>query len=156
MKAGFKKDKKVYPRTKRALRSAQKNRTYTRSGVGTYPSRKTFLSIVLGILLLVMIGFLINTNLRVNRRRMGLLSQIEILESEIKILEENKKEAEERVFQATSRGYLEEAARDQLGWHLTGEEVVAITEEKGGEVEEEKEEKSFWSPIKWWDLIRGR
>ncbi len=115
------------------------------------------LSVSLGILLLVIIGFLINTNLRINRRRVESLSQIKILKEEIKTLEEQRKEMKEKISQATSKEYLEEVARNQLGLRKSGEEVVVVTQEKESEGEkEEKEEKSFWNLKKIWEWIRNK
>jgi cell division protein FtsL len=121
--------------------------------------QKTLLSVLLGILLLVFVGFLINTNLKAKHRRTELLSQIKTLESEIKTLEEKKEEMEEKISQATSKEYLEEVARDQLGLQLSGEEVVVVKKEKEEEKKEEKkeeEEEGFWNPEKWWDWIIGK
>lgn len=129
MKVGFRKNKKVHL------------------------ARSTFLSALLGISLLMIVGFLINTNLKINRQKTELLSQIETLNNEIKTLEEKGKEMKERISQAASKEYLEEVARDQLGWQLSGEEVVVITEEEEEKEKGIEEEKSFLK--KWWDWIKN-
>lgn len=112
-------------------------------------SRKNiFFSILLGISLLLIIGFLINTNLKIRQRRAKLLARIEALKQEIQILEEKNKELKENVSQAGTEEYLERVAREELGLKAPGEEVVVISEEIEKEEEIEEEKKTWWEWIK--------
>ncbi len=114
-----------------------------------HASRNIFLSVLLGILLLVIVGFLINTNLKINRRRTELVFQTKTLKSEIKTLEEKKQEMKEKISQAASKEYLEEVARNQFGLQLPGEKTFVITEEEENEEKDEKkEEENWWERIK--------
>jgi len=112
-------------------------------------SRNIFFSILLGVLLLLFIGFLVVTNLKISRRRAELTAKIAVLKEKIQILEQKKEELKENISQAGSEEYLERVAREELGLKASGEEVVVITKEDGGEEKElEEEKKSWWEKIK--------
>ena len=51
-----------------------------------------FFSILLGALLVLVIGFLVTTNIKISRRRTALTDRIEILKQEIGVLEGKKEE----------------------------------------------------------------
>jgi cell division protein FtsL len=114
-----------------------------------------FFSALLGILLLFVAGFLIFTNLKINQRRQKLISQIEALSKEIQFLEGENEKLKENISQAGSKEFLEEVAREQLGFKKPGEEVVVVTKEEDNEEkkEEEREEenKSWWERLKFWE-----
>lgn len=112
--------------------------------------RNIFLPILLGLLSLTLIVFLANTNIKMKNRRTELISQSEMLKNEILNLEEKKKEMESRIYRAESKEYLEEVARNELGWQIPGEEVVVVTkdDQERAEREQEQEKKSYWQEIK--------
>ncbi|MEA3344292.1 MAG: septum formation initiator family protein [Patescibacteria group bacterium] len=112
--------------------------------------RNIFLPILLGLLSLTLIVFLANTNIKMKNRRTELISQSEMLKNEIVNLEEKKKEMESRIYRAESKEYLEEVARNELGWQIPGEEVVVVTkdDQERAEREQEQEKKSYWQEIK--------
>ena len=110
--------------------------------------RDIFFSIFLGVLLVLVIGFLINTNMKISRRRAELTNRITTLKQEIGILEEKREELKEKVSQAGSEEYLEEVARDQLDMKAPGEEVVVVTKKEEEKEEEEKEKRGWWEWIK--------
>lgn len=85
-----------------------------------------FFSIFLGCLILIVIGFLVISNWKINQKRVELRSQIEALRKEIQILEEKKQELEAGISQTKGEEYLEKEAREKLGLKKPGEEVVAI------------------------------
>jgi len=111
--------------------------------------KNIFFSILFKILFLLVIGFLIVTNLKINQRRAQLTARTASLKEEIEILEQKNQELKENISQAGGEEYLEKVAREQLGLKAPGEEVVVITGEREEEKEEVKEEEgSWWEKIK--------
>lgn len=111
-------------------------------------SRQTiFFSTLLGILILIVIGFLVVSNWKINQKRTELSSRIEALRKEIQILEEKKQELEAGISQAGKEEYLEEVAREQLGLKKPGEEVVMVLPSEETKEEKPVEEKSFLEKI---------
>ncbi|MBZ9577581.1 hypothetical protein KJA13_00880 [Patescibacteria group bacterium] len=106
--------------------------------------KNIFFSILFGVLFLLVIGFLIVTNLKTNQRRAQLTTRITSLKGEIEVLEQKNQELKENISQAGSKESLERAALEQLGLKPSGTEVVVITKEKEGEKEEVKEEEKTW------------
>lgn len=97
-------------------------------------------SVFLGVLVLVVIGFLVISNLKINQRRTELTSQFEDLKQQLQELKERKAYLEGRISESAQEEYLEEVAREELNLQQSGEQVVAFTkeEEKAGEIEKEK------------------
>lgn len=93
---------------------------------------------------MLVMGFLIITNLKIYQRRAQLTARIAGLEEEINILEQKNQELEENISQAGGEEYLEKVAREQLGLKAPGEEVVVITGEKEKENEEIEEQERTW------------
>ena len=109
-----------------------------------------FFSILLGVLVFVVIGFLIVSNLRINQRRNELNSQLQSLQQELQALEAKKTQLESDFSESSEESYLEKEARERFNLKKPGEEVVAVLpaeEEEGG-----VEEKGFWQKI--WDRIK--
>lgn len=105
-----------------------------------------FFSTLIGLLVLLAIGFLVFSNLRISQKRAELISQIEILTEKIQALKERNQELEAEISQTSEKSYLEKVARDQLGLRQPGEEVVAIINEKKKE-KEIKAKNSFLEKI---------
>lgn len=112
-----------------------------------------FSSIFIIILTVGLIGFLIFSNLKIDKKRSELMSRIESLKKEIQTLEEKKVELQSGVNVSQSEANLEEAAREQFGLKKPGEEVVVVKQEQKEEVKNE-EKKSFWERI--WEKINPR
>ena len=106
--------------------------------------KNIFFSILFKVLFLLVIGFLIVTNLKINQRRAQLTARTASLKEEIEILEQKNQELKENISQAGGEEYLEKVAREQLGLKAPGEEVVVITGEREEEREEVKEEEGTW------------
>jgi len=85
-----------------------------------------FFSTFLGILVLIVIGFLVASNWKISQKRTELTTGIETLEKEIQILEERKQELEAGISQAGTEDYLEKEFREKLGLKKPGEEVVVV------------------------------
>jgi len=109
--------------------------------------RVLFFSFLIGLLVLLMLGFLIFTNINIGRRRAELTERIEVLRKEIQILEEKNQELRAGITRAGGEDFLEEKAREQMGLKKPGEEVVVILPPEKKEEPIEKEE-SFWEKIR--------
>lgn len=117
--------------------------------------KKSFQVILFSVLFclsaIALAAFLIISNLRINKKREGLISQIKVLKEEIQILEGKNEQLKAGVDQTQSESYLEKEARERLGLKKPGEEVVAIKQLAPEEPEEVEKEKSFWEKV--WDKI---
>jgi len=114
-----------------------------------------FFSIFLVLLFLLLTGFLIFTNWKINRQRAGLSERITTLKQEVAALEEKNQELKKKMSEANSEEFLEEVARNDLGLQKPGEEVVVVQKESSsGQSPEQKEpEKSGWQKI--WQKIKA-
>ena len=90
---------------------------------GSY--RAVVFPVLIGILLFGIVSFLIVSNLRINKRRAELTSQIEVLKKEIQIFEEIKAQLQAGIAQTESDIYWEEKTREQ-GYQKPGEETVVV------------------------------
>ena len=106
-----------------------------------------FFSILFGLFVLAITIFLIVSDLRINRRRRELISQVGILEKEIQILEKKNEELKAGVAESKSESYLEKEARERLGLKKPGEEIVVIKKIETQEPEEVEQEKGLWEKI---------
>lgn len=105
-----------------------------------------FLSTVLGLLVLLIIGFLIVSIFRLNQKKSELSSRIEELKEEIQIFERKNQELRAGISQVGTKDFLEEIAKEEFNLQNPGEEVVVIKKEKEKE-EETKEEKGILDKI---------
>ncbi len=112
-----------------------------------------FFSILIGSLLVLVIGFLIFSNLKISQRRTDLTARIGDLKKEIQILEKKNQELRAGITQTESESYWEERIREQ-GYKKPGEEQVVVLPPEEGEVK--KEESSFWNPQSWWEWIKSK
>ena len=108
-----------------------------------------FFSVLLGVAIFTVVGFLIVSNWKIGQRRAELNSQVEILQQQIWTLETKRQELQSQISQTEGQEYLEREARDTFNLKKSGEEVVAILPAEGEEKIEE--ERSFWQKI--WDRI---
>ncbi len=119
-----------------------------------------FFSVLLGILVLIILGFLIITNIKIEQRRKTLLLKIENLKKEVQNLEEKNEKLKTSISQAGTLEYLEKIAREQFNLKAPGEEKVVILkvkkeEEKKEEVNSQEEKKNIFNPLNWWGLIKS-
>jgi len=105
-----------------------------------------FFSILIGSLLVLVIGFLIFSNLKISQRRAELTAKIEDFKKEIQILEKKNQELRAGITQTESESYWEERIREQ-GYKKPGEEQVVVLPGEGGEGERTQKEKSLWQKI---------
>ena len=109
-------------------------------------SQTVFFSLLLGVLVFSIVGFLIVANWKINQKRSKLTAQIESLYEEIRVLTEQQGQLQAQVSQTSN---LEKEARERLNLKKAGEEVVVVlpAEEQNTRVEQ-----SFWQEI--WDKIK--
>jgi len=107
----------------------------------------SFFLILFSLLILLVIGFFIYTNINIGQRRTELIKRINVLRNEIQALEQENQKLQEGIIRADSQDFLEEKAREELGLKKPGEEVIVVIPiEKEIEKTIEKE-KSFWQKI---------
>jgi len=107
-------------------------------------SESKFLPIILGVLFLAIVGFLIVSNFRMNKKRTELQAKVESLQDQISALEEKKASLQAGISAGESESFLEEEARDRLGLKKPGEEVVVVTPPKEEQATSTQENKSLW------------
>jgi len=117
------------------------------------PKEEIIFQILFSILTLILIGFLIVSNLKINKKRAELAEKIESFKKEIQTLEEKKQKLEAGISETEKESYWEEKIREQ-GYVKEGENPVVVLQEK--EKESEKEEKNFWNPKNWWEWIKSK
>jgi len=110
-------------------------------------SQPIFFSVFLAILVLVIIGFLVISNFKINQKRDELRSQIEALEKETRVLEEEKQRLKAGILEAQTEEYLERKARESLGLRKPGEEVVVVLPPKESQEDLKEEKKNFWQKL---------
>jgi cell division protein FtsB len=113
-----------------------------------------FFSILIGSLLILAVGFLVFSNLKISQIRAELTAKIEDFKKEIQILEKKNQELRAGITRTESESYWEERIREQ-GYKKPGEEQVVVLLSEGGEVKKE-EESSLWNPRNWWEWIKSK
>lgn len=104
-----------------------------------------FLPVLLGCLILIIVGFLVYSDLKINRRRAELNVQLSTLQQELQELEAKRQELQSQVSQSESQEYLEKEARETFNLKKPGEEVVAVL--PPGNEQKSAQEESFWQKI---------
>jgi len=104
-------------------------------------------SVFLILLVFFIIGFIVITNWRINRRRSELTDRVSLLKEEVQELEERNKELKEKKINSESDNYLEKVARNQLDLKKPGEEVIVVQKEEE-QKEEQEGKKSWWDKFK--------
>ena len=116
-------------------------------------------SIFIVVLIILGAAFLVISNLKINKRRQELISQINKLEAEIKEKEKQNVDLKAGVSQISDQSYLEQEAREKLGLKKPGEEVVSVqkVETEQQKQEQQKQENiSPWNPKAWWEWIKNK
>lgn len=104
-----------------------------------------FFSVLLGVLIFVVVGYLIASNIKINERRAELKSQLIELQAELSDLEAKKAQLQAQISQTAQEDYLEKEARETFNLKKPGEEVVTVlpAKESGGA----ETERSLWGKI---------
>jgi len=106
-----------------------------------------FLPLVLVSLFLIIVVFLIISNLKISNRRTELSQRISQLRQEVQILEERNKQLKGGISQALESDHTEKVLREKGLYKKKGENVVVILPPEGEEKEVEEEQKSIWEKI---------
>lgn len=99
------------------------------------------------LVILIVIGFLIASNWRINKKRSELNLKIENLKNEIEVLEEKRQELSAGISQIPTESYLEKEARERFNLKKQGEEVVVVLPPEESQEEKAEEKKSLWQRI---------
>ncbi|MCK4781888.1 septum formation initiator family protein [Candidatus Parcubacteria bacterium] len=111
--------------------------------------RKVFF-VFFGVLISIIIGHLIISNFKINKKRAELDSRMDAIKQEISVLEKRNKELKAQILWTSEQEHLEKQARERLNLKKPGEKVVTIVPQK------EQESKEFSETIKpksWWQKI---
>ena len=114
-------------------------------------SKKSFGPYLFLICSLLIIGFFVYSNLRIQKKRSEMTNQIDQLQKEIEVLEEKKEQFQAGISQGLTQASLEEEARERFNLKKPGEEVVTVLPPEQ-EAEAPEEEKGFWNKI--WQTIK--
>ena len=108
-----------------------------------------FLSTLIGILALAIIGFLIVSNLKMSKKRAELTLTLESLKKEFQLLEQKKEQLEAGIIMTEDESYWEEKMREQ-GYKKPGEEAVVVLPPEENEEKSAEKEKNFLEKILDW------
>jgi len=89
-------------------------------------TQNIFFSVLLGVLLFTIVGYLIVSNVKINSRRMELNAQLIKLQAELNDLEAKKAQLQAQVSAAGNDEYLDKEARETFNLKKPGEEVVTV------------------------------
>ncbi len=103
---------------------------------------ETVFQIVFFGLTLFLIGFLVVSNYRINKKRSELTKRIESLREEIQILGEKKDRLESGIIETEKESYWEEKIRDQ-GYVKEGENPVVVIPSGQNQGEDLEAEQNF-------------
>lgn len=108
-----------------------------------------FLSTLIGVLALAIIGFLIVSNLKMSKKRAELTLTLESLKKEFQLLEQKKEQLEAGIIMTEDESYWEEKMREQ-GYKKPGEEAVVVLPPEENEEKSAEKEKNFLEKILDW------
>jgi len=112
--------------------------------------KNIFFSILIGVFLLAMVGFLVVSNLKINQKRAELIDKIEEIKKEIRLLEERNEQLKAGILQTESDAYWEARLYEQ-GYKKPGEEAVVVLPPEDGQAvpAEQEKERIWWNPLTW-------
>jgi len=117
-------------------------------------SESNFWLILAVIVIIVITGFLVVSNIKLKQKKDKLENQLAAIEKEIKDFQNKNKELEEGISRIGEEEYIEEVAREDLNLQKEGEKVVSFI--LPPEQTETKEEKKFWPPTYWWKWLKSK
>ena len=111
-----------------------------------------YFSIILGILVTVIIGFLVFSNVKMSQKKAALTERYSSLQEQLRLSEQKKKDLEAGISYQETEEYLESIAKDKLNLRYEGEQVVSVVKEE--DKEDKIKEENFWTgflnEIKFW------
>ncbi|MCD6550468.1 septum formation initiator family protein [bacterium] len=110
--------------------------------------QNVLISLILGVLFLIIIIFLVFSNLKMNKRRAELNERISELKKEIELLQERNDQLKASVEGIGDSEYAEKILREKGLYKKKGEKVIVVlpSEEKTIQLEE-KEKEGIWNVI---------
>ena len=111
--------------------------------------RDVIFPVLMVSILVIIVGFLVVSNYRINKKRAEMGVRIDGLKAEIQILEERRQGLEDKISQADQDSYLEKEARERFNLKKPGEEVVAIIQPDAKSEEFKAVAKQWWNPLTW-------
>ena len=103
-----------------------------------------YFSIILGILVKVIIGFLVFSNIKMSQKKAALTERYAFLQEQLRLLEQRKKDLEAGISYQETEEYLEGVAKDKLNLRYEGEQVVSVVKNEDNK-DKIKEEENFWT-----------
>jgi len=103
-----------------------------------------YFSIILGILVIVIIGFLVFSNIKMSQKKAALTERYAFLQEQLRLLEQRKKDLEAGISYQETEEYLEGVAKDKLNLRYEGEQVVSVVKNEDNK-DKIKEEENFWT-----------
>jgi len=114
--------------------------------------RKIPTSIFLGttafIVILIIIGFLVFSNIQIKQKKDKLNAQVVAIEKEIENLQKKNEGLKEGISRVGDEEYVEKVAREELNLQKEGEKVVGFI--LPSEQSKQGQERNFWQPDSWW------
>jgi len=104
-----------------------------------------FFSVLLGVMIFTVVGYLVVSNLKINARRTELNAQLIKLQNELNALETKKTQLQAQVSEAADDEYLDKEARETFNLKKPGEEVVTILPSESSE--SGQKEASFFEKV---------
>jgi len=108
------------------------------------------ISTLIGLAVLIIIGFLVISNIRIGSKRAELIEKINKFRKEIQIMETKNEQLKAGIIETESEIFWEEKAREQ-GYKKPDEEQVVILPPEERKEEPLGEEKGFWQKV--WEKL---
>ncbi len=115
---------------------------------------ETIFQILFSIFTLILIGFLIFSNLKIKQKKEKLIEEIKSLEKDIQTLEVKNRELKAGISETEKESHWEEKAREQ-GYVREGENPIVVLPPNEEQIEKE-EEKNIWLPQFWWEWLKSK
>ncbi len=110
-------------------------------------SASIFLGTAAFIIILIITGFLVFSNIKIKQKKDKLNAQIAAIEKEIEDLQNKNEGLKEGISRVGDEEYVEKVAREELNLQKEGEKVVGFI--LPAEQSKQGQEKNFWQPSSW-------
>jgi cell division protein FtsB len=114
--------------------------------------KKVISTALISIGLMVLVGFMLFSGLKIREKRTEMAGEIDRLKKEIDLLTNENEQLEENLFQAESDSFLKARLYEQ-GYKEPGEEMIVVVPPEKKEEPVLEEEKSFWQNF--WEKIKN-
>jgi len=105
------------------------------------------------IIILLMIGFFVFSNIKIKQTKNKLNIQLAAIEKEIGDIQKKNEGLEEKIAHVGDEDYIEKVAREELNLQKEEEKVVGFIMPS---LEEEKNSGNYWYPQNWWGFIKDQ